>query len=287
MGVSEVDALICPAAYSTGFYNTQSYGYVNDSVEIKGNGVKMYGEQRFVTSGGLITPLDSSCPSTPTSTDVIVSHTYGFLYIDGPNVNVTIQNMTIFEHEYILRTTSDCDNCSIILDSVNATRIIPIVSCLSSAIELSGDNIHLDVLNNHWDTMWSYEHTAPAVGGYYIPGAIQIFTNTMNSNSSLYVADSSFRKFGDEYGNTYCQGKVNIVSSLFVQAGGMTIESTQASNIVNTAWINSFSGQGLLEPQDRFYNRGSGQLNFISSTLFYTDVYTVDGLVKIWDLLVQ
>jgi len=134
MGVSEVDAVNCPAVSPNPLSALgTTYGYVNDSVIIKGNGVKMVGSQLFVTSGGLITPLDGSCPSTSTSTDVIVRYTYGFLYIDGPNVNVTIQNMTIFEHEYILRTTSDCDNCSIILDSVNATRIIPIVSCLSSS----------------------------------------------------------------------------------------------------------------------------------------------------------
>ena len=177
VGVSTVNAQRCPPAYPPpGVFVAAAYGYVNDSVEIKGNGVKMAGLQVFVTSGGLITPLDSICPNQPKSKDVIVYHTFGFLAIEGPNVNVTVRNMTNFEHEYILKTVDGCDNCHIVLDGVKAERILPIVSCIQNAIELrSGSNMHLEIMDNQWDTIWNYEKTVPVPPYYFYNGAISHF----------------------------------------------------------------------------------------------------------------
>lgn len=275
VGVSKVYVADCPRAYPPlNIVNTPgAYAYVNDSVEIKGNGVEMIGSQIFVTSGGLLTPLDSICPTGPTSTDIVVQATRGFLAIEGPNVNVTVRNMKIFEHEYILKTVDGCDNCRIVLDGVIAERILPIVTCQQSAIELrSGNNMYLEIVNNQWNIIWNYAEVIPVPPISSSDATIYAYNGaiTAKSDATLYIDHSSFEEFGATIGFLNWNGKVDIVSSLLVEAGGgLYIESTRDSNIVNTAWSNSVNGLGKVEPQDRIYNVGSGALNFISSTLFY------------------
>lgn len=264
VGVSTVNAQRCPPAYPPpSVFVAAAYGYVNDSVEIKGNGVKMAGAQAFVTSGGLVTPLDRDCPNRALSTDIIVFRTLGFLWIEGPNVNVTVRDMTIFEHEFIIKTVDGCDNCRIVLNGMKAERILPIVSCTSIAIELgTGSNMYLEIVNNQWDTIWNYADIIAVPPFYIYSGAIG-----SRSDATLYIDHSSFNLFGAEYAFLVWKGKVDIVSSLVVRAGGMSINSAQDSNIVNTAWFSSAFDEP--SPEDRIYNRGSGDLNFISSTLYY------------------
>ncbi len=58
---------------------------------------------------------------------------------------------------------------------------------------------------------------------------------------------------------------MNIVSSRFIEAGGISIQGSADANIVNTIW--SLNQLDVPAEGDRIVNWSSGELNIIASTL--------------------
>lgn len=254
---------------------THSYEYfliqATDSVTIEGNGASIVGSIHWVTSGGLDTPIDS-CPTRPGSTDIYVSQTPGFIKVgaddvDNTGLEVLVRGLNLYEVMAVARVEKQA---ALVLEDVTAERVLgqfagQTTACNVPAIAVreGGD---LTIRRNDWDTVINWGDT----GLFYARDtAIAPVDGPLGD---LLIEDSRFvNVYGDGllWWNGAAGSRADIVSTRFIEAGGVLADGEGTTNIVN-----SFIA---MDPYDdvptghRIANLSSGGMNITASTILAGD----------------
>ena len=234
-----------------------------ESVTFEGNGARLVGKLQWINTSGDITSL-SACPEAPT---ILVTGTPGFIKVGRPNednsaISVTVRGLDLFELNSVARIEK---NASLVLEDASLDRIISHVkSCLTPAV-LAREGASFSALRTSWNTILNFsEPSGPGI----FEGAIS--NDTFDPvGGDLIIEDSDFFRVGQ--GNAiYWSGKpgsaVNVVSSIFDDAGGVIVAGEATTNIVNTIWApaSSFS---KLDAGDQFINVSTEPMEIRASTL--------------------
>jgi len=259
---------------------------VSESVIFEGNGAKLVGAITWVTSGGLVTPLNK-CPGD-TPRDLLMATSPGFLSVGffpaAPNgVSVEVRDLRLESLNAI--AYFDSDQGSLVLEDVTAERILSHQgSCALPAISFLGQEGDLTLRRNHWDQVINW--LPPTYPPVVISEAIQSGTGM----GDLVIDDSDFVNVG-QGGLVVWTGAVgttlDIVSSRMTDAGGITSYGAVTTNIVNSVFA---LRRERTSESDRVFNASSGEMNIVASTFMvgsaYCDPscadYGVDGIVGRW-----
>ena len=234
-----------------------------ESVTFEGNGARLVGKLQWINTSGDITPLND-CPEAPT---ILVTSTPGFIKVGRPNednsaISVTVRGLDLFELNSVARIEK---NASLVLEDASLDRIIShVISCRTPAI-LGKEGANFSALRTSWNTILNFSE--PSGPGLF-EGAIS--NDTFDPvGGDLIIEDSDFFRVGQ--GNAiYWSGKpgsaVNVVSSIFDDAGGVIVAGEATTNIVNTIWApaSSFS---KLDAGDQFINVSTEPMEIRASTL--------------------
>jgi len=261
----QVEVSTCPGP------PTSFFADVTDDVIFEGNGAKLIGQIQWVTSGGLLTPLNN-CPATATGT-LIVTTTPGFLRVaDGKSVEV--KNLSVKEVHSIANVRN---NASLLLEDFKAERVLAFADCSAEPVAV-GDNANLTLRRNTWDTVVTWP-------GIVLPPTVispAIMTNTNAGN--LVIEDSTFYKLvhGNEensglfYWDAPVGKTVKIVSSRMNETGGIVALGGVDTFIVNSAWVNATFGE-YASVTDRFVNASTGTMTIAGSTIMAMGVECDQG----------
>ncbi len=234
-----------------------------ESVTFEGNGARLVGKLQWIDTSGDITPLND-CPEAPT---ILVTSTPGFIKVGRPNqdnsaISVTVRGLDLFELNSVARIEK---NASLVLEDASLDRIIShVISCRTPAI-LGKEGANFSALRTSWNTILNFSE--PSGPGLF-EGAIS--NDTFDPvGGDLIIEDSDFFRVGQ--GNAiYWSGKpgsaVNVVSSIFDDAGGAIVAGEATTEIVNTIWApaTSFS---QLDAGDQFINVSTEPMEIRASTL--------------------
>ena len=249
-----VDVSDCPAL---GTASTKYFmATVTDSVVFDGKGATLQGTQSWINSSGDVNP-SGQCPAT--KPNIILTSTPGFLNLSAGKT-ATVRDLKLDQLESIARVQT---GGTLAMTDVAATKIRPITKCQTPAILAQGADVNL--VRNEWTgvTGWAGSATAVPSGGVLVG----------SDNSSLTIDRSRFSEVGDDGTIVWDGGKVDIVSSQFLDASGMTTLGDAAVNLVNSLWIPE-SPSSNLQSYDRMANlsTGAAKWNVQASTLLFGNV---------------
>ena len=274
----QVEVTTCPGS------PTSFFASVTDDVTFEGNGAKLVGHIEWVTSGGLITPLDS-CPRPE---DLITALTPGFLRV-ADNKSVVVKNLSVREVHGIAEVGN---NASLVLEDFKAERVLAFTDCTQNAVAV-GANSNLTLRRNDWRRVVRWGLFNPPV---LTTPAIQSF-----AAGNLVIEDSSFRDLGTSKGqssglvfwNGAAGSTAKIVSTRMQKTGGIVMAGAVTSYIVNSVWATDPVGDPDLG--DRIVNDSSGEMTIAGSTIVSGGVgcgsrcfdpqagIDANGLLRVWD----
>jgi len=234
-----------------------------ESVTFEGNDARLVGELQWINNSGDITPLND-CPEAPT---ILVTSTPGFIKVGRPNednsaISVTVRGLDLFELNSVARIEK---NASLVLEDASLDRIIShVISCRTPAV-LGKEGANFSALRTSWNTILNFSE--PSGPGLFA-GAIS--NDTFDPvGGDLIIEDSDFFRVGQGnaiYWSGQPQSAVNVVSSIFDDAGGIIVAGQATTNIVNTIWApaSSFS---KLDAGGQFINVSTQPMEIRASTL--------------------
>ena len=244
-----------------------------ESVVFEGNGAKLFGEMFWVDLSG-INRAGQACLDQANG-DLIVTLTPGFIKVGvrgegeaNSDITVTVRELDI---EGLSAVATIEEDASLVMEDLTVKSIYssPNEGCLQPAI-LANTGANFSAYRTGWNDIWN-DFTVQA--GVVFLGAISSVSSDEGQESgNLTIEESSFTGIR-ESGVISWAGKddseVNIVSSRFADAGGISVDGRVTSNIVNSIW----SDFGLQpNPDDRIINFSTGEMNIIASTLLFASV---------------
>ena len=238
-----------------------------ESVNIEGNGAKVAGYIKWISSGGIVNPLDRC----PVAEDVVASLTPGFIKVglrdqDNSAITVTVRNLDLQELNSVARIEQ---NASLILEDLEVNTILPAAgNCGDPAVNAQG-GANFTARRTHWSFIIALQEIVPETPFAYVNSAFSGGGDGGVGAGNLTLEDSFFgsKNYG---GAIYWDGqpgsKVNVVTSRFDDFEGISIVGAATTNIVNTIWSNE-----SLRDTSRIYNLSSGEMNIVASTILFAE----------------
>ena len=258
-----------------------SYVYVSDDLTIDGNGVLIEGNIEWVSYTGARNPercIDLRAGDIPLSeTPGLI--TVGTPYKDYTPISVTVKNLKIKKLHHVAYVFADS---SLTLEDFEATEVKNIRNCRSPVLETQvGSDGSLILRRNRWADI-----TAEAAEGDPLEYPSWIASDgVISGNGTLIIEDSQFLGlFGGQFGILWYSGfdsagALDVVSSTFLDAGGIRASGDITTNFVNSVWVNIAKDEEGKDPGERFIQQSTGPMNFINSTvLFPGDPFLEYGL---------
>lgn len=253
-----VSAALC--GYISGQYKFILQAKESVVIEGAGPGAGIVGSNSWVTTGGLLTPLDV-CPKLP---DIITSYTPALILVGEPGadnsaIEVTLRNLLIKEVSGVAEIR---ENARLIVEDSKVERIFNSAGCDTQVIN-ARSGAGFTSRNTHWSVLVNWQGVIAGVPAGLILGG----------NAGDLVIDRSTFDVAYESGLIFWEGQsgseVNIVSSLFRQSDGVLVTGQATTNIVNSLF--GFGNFGSPEEGQRIINSSSMPMNFVASTLVYPD----------------
>jgi len=241
---------------------------ITDSLVIDGKGGELFGVQQWSDRSGL--QEFSYCPDSDGNKVLILATTPGLFTLgeknrDNSDVAVTLRNMTIRQFNHVVYLQR---NASLLMEDVNVKETWATFKCYQTAIISAMEGASVTLRDTLFRDYYNFNRitagylTSPAIAGV--------------NAGDLVIEDSRFEDINatksDRVSSVYWTGagdsKVNIVSSIFNDAGGVQVaDGVSETNIVNSIW-NNFEYDTAHEA-DRFRNGSGGDMNIIASTLMW------------------
>ena len=248
-----------------------SYVYVSDDLTIDGNGVLIEGNIEWVASTGARNPercIDLRGGDIPLSeTPGLI--TVGTPYKDYTPISVTVKNLKIKKLHHVAYVFADS---SLTLEDFEATEVKNIRNCRSPVLETQvGSDGSLILRRNRWTDI-----TAEAAAGEPLEYPSWIASDgVISGTGSLIIEDSQFLGlYGGQFGILWnsgfdSAGALDVVSSSFLDAGGIRAAGDITTNFVNSVWVNAAKDEKGKDPGERFILQSTGPMNFINSTVLF------------------
>jgi hypothetical protein len=263
----EIDWGQCPPAvgeFDRSLYYTLQ---ATESVILEGNGAKLTGGLVWLDTDG----INRAGQRCPISTDVILAETPGFIKVgvegegaDNSAITVTVRDLTM---DTLSAVALIEEQASLVLENVTLRNIwsAPISLCQQPAV-VARAGANFAAHNTDWINV---SQDNEPLGGVFYRGAI----DGVEGAGDLTIEDSTlqaFQKSGVISWNGQAGSEVNIVTSRFNEAGGISVSGEATTNIVNSIWSNSLFGPP--QEDERFINLSSGPMNIIASTVMFSSV---------------
>jgi LPXTG-motif cell wall-anchored protein len=261
---------------------------VTESVTFEGNGAQLVGRIAWITSGGLVRPLDQ-CPENAGGKDVVLALSPGFLSVGAPgspsapaNMSVTVRDLTLDTLNSIAWFVSD--DGALVLEDVTAQNILSARdSCTMQALTVDGAGADLSLIRNDWNTVlnWGLQAAPPLLTNQAIQSGVAAGDLRIEGSNFFAIGQGGFIDWSGPGGST-----VDIVSCRMFEAAGIVVLGELTTNIVNSVWALSDSTNAGAD--ERIINNSSGPMNIIASTVMLgsarcdqdCQLYGADGVVR-------
>lgn len=232
---------------------------MTESVTFRGNGAKLQGLQHWIGPSG--TQSFGKCPETD-ALNIVTTQTPGFLEVgtngqDNTGIDVRVENLKFDQMNSMAKIQ---DGGSATFDHVQMTRLSRVTNCGDPFFQVNGTTGSLTITNSIAERLASWG-TASILGGRAIIGG----------QGTLRIANSTFANSSAGYAVYWVTGKANIVSSLFVSAGGLA-NFNSTMNVVNSG----FTFTAPVKDYDRIGQMGgAGTLTMTASTVHSSTAYCI------------
>jgi hypothetical protein len=232
---------------------------LTESVTIEGNGATVFSNPAWINTAGVLNPIGGGvrCQSDPPA--IVASPAMPFLQIgtfgqDNTGIEVTVRNLNALTiNNFAIGEL----NSSLTLDGVHVERIRAISPCDRAVVE--GDFRELVIRNTTIEDGYSFRDTIYAEDSYYV------FAGVIEGSGNLVIEDVSLIDNVAAGAIAWNRGDVKIVSSRFVDSGGVQILDGEAL-IVNSAIDLGTNGGG--DSWNSIVAGPGGEIDLIASTVY-------------------
>lgn len=227
---------------------------ITESVTIDGNGAVLDGQQGWIDTSGVKSPL-TNCPSAHNLEGTFVVATAPGLFevgapgADNSGVSVVVNNLSFLNASQVAKVRA---GASLTLDHVQMKNIVNIIgNCGDGALYTSGD-AHITLRDSVLLAFVSPGNTLPSTthfGAVYGSGQLDI----VRTRFALNRTNGAF----------FWGGTVNVVSSQLIDSGGF-LHFGGALNFVNSTY---YVSKGNIAQSDRIVAQSGSNMTIRSSSL--------------------
>jgi LPXTG-motif cell wall-anchored protein len=226
---------------------------ITESVTIEGNGAVLDGNQYWLDTSGIKSPI-RKCPSNGKEGVLVVATAPGLFEVgtrgaDNSGIAVTVNNLTFREASAVAKLRS---GASLTFDHTNIVDIVDIIgNCGRSPLVAMGSN-HLTLRDSTLELFVS-------------PGKIDPSSFHFGAISGSGRLDIVRTRFVDNQtnGSFFWSGDVNVVSSQFIDSGGFEHFGGRVRFVNSTHYIS----KGLIGQADLIVAGPGSTVEFVASTL--------------------
>lgn len=233
--------------------------FILESVTIKGQGSTIHGSNKYINdANGDFNPLNTGgkCPFSSASGYSVVGISRGLFQVgqrnvDNSGIELIVEDLTI---KQVSQVSGVRNGAKVTLRDVEAIDVRDVENCSRPVVEAFGDaDVTLEDVTISKSTDFNSILPSAVIAG---------------RDGKLEVYDSLFDLNPTRYALAWSDGDADIVSSRFINSGGVWLTGNGTMQIINSLFLpESISTDRRY--QDGFLVGGSGTLRLEASTVIY------------------